>query len=399
MLLGAHGCLGLVLAFIGIRTLALSVNPIIQVVALSDLVDGTEMLAVGLPAVVTVLQIAAGCAFVFGARVAGWVCLGAYVLGAAGVVVWTTIILEVDEPSMIAGVAVETFGTPLVAIVAMLVGRPAGSTPRAEVGLMLVVVGMSSALGIAIRSVETLYVMTMPHTHASIGAVAGELLSTGIFLTIAILQARAGFALRRGDPRADRALGAYVIAAMAGELLYLVLNAAFLVVAEGSMVKMLLAIRAVGALDGIGLALLAWTIARRDRAPLAMEILPMSPIWYALILLPFLAARPFISVDIPHGDMPALPIVLTAALVAQAVVMSLAVAATLSGRLSAVGLWVIATVLGLVTMGTFVVLSYIEIELQRAYYGPLLTLVVIAAVIAWLHRTTASRVPRAVVRR
>ncbi len=121
-----------------------------------------QWLTSALPLAMAVFEIAAGCAFAFRKPTAGWVALTGYIVAAASLL---SFVMFADRPSDIGTLAlvatvVETLGLPIILVVALAIGKPPGSSPRREVGVMLIVFAISILLGTAVRVIEHVRVVS-----------------------------------------------------------------------------------------------------------------------------------------------------------------------------------------------------------------------------------------------
>jgi hypothetical protein len=231
------------------------------------------------------------------------------------------------------------------------------------------------------------YVVTRARSLDGTGGAAafGEVLMVGTWVAVAILQLLAGLQLRRGDPTAERTLKAYVIASIVGEALMLGLPFLVGFAFRGDRVEWFFAIRVVTAIDGVALPLVLWAFVRHHRVPMQEPRVPTTPAWGALVLVPYLAARPLVIDEALTPQFSAeLAIVVAAGFGVQAVATALATRASLQDKLSAGRHALVATVVALVVTTMVIVLQQIDSDRHRLTTGPLISLVVTTAVMAWL---------------
>ncbi len=387
--LDGRACFGLVLAICGLRAIVEPLASLVQLQMLSR-ISVIESLPIAVPAFVAGLQIATGCAFAFGKTRAGWACLAGYAAVSAGVTIFGLVELDIGGPAL-AAVVVETFGVPAVALVVLRFVRRPGSDARSEAGVLLVLLAISGFVHVAIYAVEAARRLWF-----SFGLLAGEGLLVAFWLTIALFQLRAGLQLRRGAATAERAVKAYVIAVIAVQGAELLLLTVLGFDDGTSFLHAVLPVRIVAAMGYIAVAFLLWAFVRGHR-PVPASRVPTTPAWYALVFVPYLAARPLIA-DAAISPVLGieLAIVIATAFAAQAIATGLAARASLTEQLSAARHALVATITGLATTSVFVVIM--QRHDSRSDPGVLGSLVVATAVMAWLHRTATSPVPRAIAK-
>ncbi len=394
--LDARACLGLLLVVTGIRSLGSPLHGLFQMLRFDADPDSLELLVAGLPLAMALFQIAAGSAFAFHKQRAGWIALAGYLVSAVGLMGFVVFeIHDVSTRSLMAMV-VETIGFPIIVIVALVIAKPAGSSARRELGVMLIIYAITALLANVIRLVDQLRIIV---DQAPSGpTVLSQLAWLASYVVVAVFQLRAGLQLYRGI--AGRAVGAYAIAAIANELLWMTLYVIAAVV-DGEFSGLLIPMHATSAFVSIALPLFLWGYVRSQPASGVDTRIPMAPAWNALLYVPFLAVRPVVldelvdsSVgDFVLGDTGAL--VMATSFVAMAASTLLAGVLALRERMSPTMFAVIATVVGLLITSSLVVIMQLE-PVGRIHTGPFLQIAVTTAVIAWLHRSTP--IPRAVAR-
>lgn len=401
MRLDARASLGLVLVLTGIRSMSQVLGTFVQYVSYGDL--SWEMLVVFLPFAMFVLQVGAGCAFAFGARRAGWILLSGYVAIAVGLGCFALVAMSNDLTTLATfGAMMEVLGTPLLALGLMLFGRPEGSSPRQELGALLIVYAVSSLVGTALDVIALLRtLLTADSSFDGVGPYIGQqALWWSAAVTIAVFQLRAGLALRRGAARAQRAVGVYAIVALIVEAAFLVLGVVTAMIPdEGRISSMLVGFRFASAVGSIAFPLVVWAFAKAYPVPPVLTAVPRAPVWMVVLVVPFLAIRPLFTEELVApiaGESVARG--LSVAFVALAATGLLASIASLRDRLSAAALFVAASLVGVATNVVIIVTLQTDGSHSPLQTGEFLSLTVALAVMAWLHRTTQPPVPRAVAR-
>jgi len=399
----SHCALGLVLAISGIPAALQAMRLVLQWV-LFDSWSSLEPVML-LPLVVGVLQLATGCTLAWRSR-AAWPCLIGYLAASIlTVVLMTTIIGDSELGGLtIAGVLLQTVGAPLVVVLAMFI-QPAGTSRRDEAGTLALVFGITFVIGIAIRLVDDLSRLTDAHVSSSVGGVAWMIVSSATGIAVAILQIRAGLALRRGSRHAAAALRIFVVASIGVEIALAGVSVVVLSLDNGLPAEIPTGVRAsiiampiLGMIDGIAIPLLLRAyVGRITEEPVAHAV-ASGPAWKAFLMLPVLGGAAFVAPEvIEHVHGATLAAALTAAITVSAVTAGLAGLASLCGR-AAAPIAVIATVAAVVTTLVMVVVQLELSPMQRIETASLVEVTVTCAVLAWLHRTTQPQLPRAVIR-
>lgn len=395
--LDARACLGLLLVLTGIRSLGSPLNGLFQMLRFDDDPDSITLLVSGLPLAMSLLEIAAGCAFAFRKPTAGWLALTGYLVAVVGFVMFFVFEVRPGGLSLLA-LGIEMLGLPIIVVVALAIARPSGSSGRREVGVMLIVYAVSGLLGTAVRMVEQVRLIIEVAPDGS--QILSQLVWIGPYVAVALLQLRAGLRLYRGSE--GRALGVYVIAAIVNEVLWMVVYTIVAALSTDNYGGMILASQATGAFVSIAFPLFVWAFVRSQPA-VADAHVPMLPAWNALLYVPFLAVRPIVLDELVTSGMsePVLgdtaTLVMCAGFVALAASTALSVAMALRTRMAATAFAVVATAVGVITTSGLVLIMHTE-PVERIQTGPFLQILATTAVIAWLHRTTIAPIPRAVAR-
>lgn len=396
--LDARGCLGLLLVITGIRALGSPLHTVLQVARMES--DAEMMLLSTLPLAMVVLEIAAGCAFAFRKPTAGWVALAGYIVVAVALLVF---MMFDGLPGYlgILGLAAtvgETLGFPILLVVAFAIAKPLGSSARREVGVMLIVLAISSLLGTTLRLIEQVRIISEVAPSAT--SVLSQLAWLAAYAVVAVLALRAGVRLFRGT--ANRDLGIWVIAAIANEVLWLVVFAIVATLDQGDSAGTVIAMHAVSAFVAMALPVFLWGFVRSHPVTDDAHV-PMLPAWNALLYVPFLLVRPIVVDELvePFGHTlvgDAAIALLTAGFVGLAAATTAAAVLALRERMTTVAFAGIATALGVLLTSALVVITYRE-GVEPLHTGPFLQIAVTTAVIAWLHRTAKPSIPRAIATR
>lgn len=397
--LDARGCLGLLLVITGIRALGSPLHTVLQVARMEW--DAEMMLLSALPLAMVVLEIAAGCAFAFRKPTAGWVALAGYLVVAVALLVF---MMFDGLPGYLgtlglAATVGETLGFPILLVVAFAIAKPPGSSARREVGVMLIVLAISSLLGTTLRLIEQVRIISQVAPSAT--SVLSQLAWLAAYAVVAVLALRAGVRLYRGTARRD--LGVWVIAAIANEVLWLVVFAILATLEQSDSAGIMIAMHATSAFVAMALPVFLWGFVRSHPVTDDAHV-PMLPAWNALLYVPFLLVRPIVVDELVEtryghtlvGD--AAIALLTAGFVGLAAATTAAAVLALRERMTTVAFAGIATALGVLLTSALVVITYRE-GVEPLHTGPFLQIAVTTAVIAWLHRTAKPSIPRAVVTR
>jgi hypothetical protein len=346
--------------------------------------------------VVAGIQVAVGCSFAFGARRAGWILLACQLAGSLVLVVASRELVSDAGVLPLIGVIIETLGTPALVIVALLLGRTAGASPRQEVGVVLLVFGISTLLNAMLQTFE--FVVMLVDERFSPGA-ASNLVWIGSYIAVAVLEIRAGLALRRGASNALRAFNVFMIVSLSLDVLWLLIGMGVGVVEDGRLLKFLAVTRGTSAVTSAAWLFVLWAFVRKHTAPPVATAVPMFPAWYTLLFLPMLAARPLALANDRLVELvgETSRTVIIVAFAAFAISAALASVSALRERMSASAFAAAASLVGVATTCVVVVAFDLGPGPKLIQAAPLLNLIVATAMIARLHRTATPPVPRAVV--